>query len=447
MRPRYHKILKNRLPLIALLCLLIIPRIGLAVVGFVHPDAAILPDSEGYLVLAESLETTGRFQASEHIENIRTPIYPVFLAVIRAVFGESIGFAILFQLLISLVTAWLIWRQAGELLGPKAGLAAVWLYTFNPNALFWASTVMSETLFAFWLTLTSYLSVRGLREKSNGLIAVSGLALSLAVLTKPVAIYLIPLWGLSLFVFSWGRTGFHPVFKLVAVFLICALIPVLTWQTRNVVVHGRFFLSGVGSATFSNYIVGYVLVDAMEISREEAVGLIAEAEDPIAYSFDVIRQYPMSALRVTGRGLLRTFLGTEVGLWLPLAFDLPYRESGLLSAVFSGDWAGVTEAMTIRVNAAGDVIGNLLLIWGVGYSILLYGLVGRGLIELRRLKSSTIRFTWFLLAASTAYLLMVPLSNGDARFRLPAEPWLAILGGMAYADDPQKSNSNLPDPS
>ena len=54
---------------------------------------------------------------------------------------------------------------------------------------------------------------------------------------------------------------------------------------------------------------------------------------------------------------------------------------------------------------------------------------------------------WILLAASSAYLLFVPLSIGDARFRLPAEPWLAILGGMVYAKDPERLEQDLIDPS
>jgi hypothetical protein len=37
---------------------------------------------------------------------------------------------------------------------------------------------------------------------------------------------------------------------------------------------------------------------------------------------------------------------------------------------------------------------------------------------------------------SALYLIVMPLTIGDARFRVPVEPFLALLGGMALVKRP-----------
>jgi 4-amino-4-deoxy-L-arabinose transferase-like glycosyltransferase len=316
-------------------------------------------------------------------------------------------------------------------------LAAAWLYALNPNSLFWAGTVMSETLFGFWLALTAYLLMLSQRSRAWWPGAASGLSLGLAVLTRPIGVYLIPLWAIGALAMARGRQGRNGALRRTAVFLLAALLLVFAWQTRNALVHGRFFLANVGSATFTNYIVGYVLEDALDIPREEAVGMLAQAEDRLQYSLDVIRQYPGSFLRVTGRGIFRTLLGTEVGVWLPVLSGLPYSGSGLLSALFAGDWADIVQAVRVRLQAAGDLLGTLLLVWGAIYSTALYLCIVRGWIAVRTRPRPGLGWIVGLLVVSAAYLMLVPLSNGDARFRLPAEPWLAVLGGLAWLGPPR----------
>ncbi len=424
--------LRRYAPAVALALALLIARLVLARAAFAHPQDALLTDSSGYLELAGNLRLMGRFQASPHEEGLRTPVYPLFLAGVQTAFGEEIGFIILSQLGISLGTAWLIWRTGREIGGPRVGMAAVWLYAVNPNSLFWAGTVMSETLFAFWLALSACLSAISLRHRSWIPAGAGGLSLGLAVLTRPIGAYLVPIWVVGVLGAHWRSLGRRSALIRTAAFLLLALTPIVAWQTRNAVVHGRFFLANVGPATFSNYIVGYVLEDALGIPREEAVGLLASADNRLLYSLEVIREYPASFLRVTARGVFRTLLGTEVGVWLPVASGLTYQGSGLLGAVFAGNWSAIVEAVRVRLQAAGDVAGTVLLLWGAIYSLVLYLCIIRGLIAARRLRQPGLGWLMALMIVSAAYLILVPLSNGDARFRMPTEPWLAVLGGLAW---------------
>lgn len=415
-----------------LLIVILISRIGLAWIAFAHPERSITIDSKGYLRLAESIRLKGRFEATEYLETVRTPGYPLFLAVAQTVFGEHVGPIVVLQLIFTIVSAWVIY-SCGRLIGAeKVGMAAAWLYALNPNAIFWSLTLLTETLFAMLVILSIYTLLLAYKNARLYWFVLSGLLLGIATLTRPIGLYLIPLWTLIVLLILRSKNGFIAALKPAAAFLAAALLLVVYWQTRNFVLHGQFLLSTTTEVTISRFIAADTLAEALSIDRDEARLMILEAEDRMAYSFGVIRQYPLSFIRVTIRGIARTMLGTEVGTWMQVLFDQPYQSSGLLTALVRGDIRSALEAMLVRMQSGQNPIEVLLLVWGVLYAVILYLFVALGFVRAFRSKLPEVRWLLIVLVVSAAYLILTPMGNGDARFRVSAAPVLALLGGLTW---------------
>ncbi len=427
---------RRRLLQAALILALVLPRLLLIWNGFAAPQRSLLTDSSGYLELARSLRLEGRFHASEHEESLRTPGYPAFLALVQAIFGERSGFIILVQVLLTLLTAWLLFRAAGALGGEQAGLAAAWLYALSPNALFWAGTVMTETFFAFWLALSMALLIEAVQHGSWGRGACAGLALGLAVLARPIGLYLIPLWAAGALLaarkFPRGGRRWVPA----AALLVAALLPVLAWQTRNLLVHDSFQLTASFRTVFIDYTAASALGDALGLSRDEAAAQLRQSPDAFAAALAAVREYPGSLARVSLQGIARTALGTEAGTWLGILHGGGYASSGLLESLLRGDVGGIVEALRLRLQAGEDRLGTMLLLWGLLYAAAVYLLSLRGLLRVRRLQPGGLRWVYAAVLLSAAYLIVLPLTVGDARFRVPVEPLLACLGGMAWLARP-----------
>jgi len=176
-----------------------------------------------------------------------------------------------------------------------------------------------------------------------------------------------------------------------AAFLAAALLLVVYWQTRNFVLHGQFLLSTTTEVTISRFIATDTLAEALSINRDEARLIILEAEDRMAYSFGVMRQYPLSFMRVTIRGIERAMLGTEVGTWMQVLFDQPYQSSGLLTVLVRGEIRSVLEAMLVRMQSGQNPIEVLLLVWGVLSAVILYVLVTLGTVRAFRSELPEVR--------------------------------------------------------
>lgn len=423
--------LRHRWALLGLIIILI-SRLGMAWLAFAHPDRSITIDSEGYLQLAHSIRRTGRFESTEYLEAGRTPGYPLFLAVVQAFFGEKIGQIVLIQLVFTVLIAWLLYRCGRLLDAERFGLAAAWLYAINPNALFWSLTILTETLFALLVILSFYTSLLAYRRLRLHWIALSGLLLGMATLTRPIGLYLIPIWTLLILLMLRSKKGFIGGMKPAAVFLGAAMLLVVYWQARNLIMHGHFSLSTTTEVTITRFIAADTLAEAQHIDRDQARLMILKAPNPTAYSFQVIRQYPLSFIRVTIRGIARTMLGTEVGTWMRVVFDQPYHSSGILAALVRGDFKSVFEGLSVRMQAEEGPLGLILLVWGVAYALAIYVLVGLGVVRAMRSNRPVIRWVLIFLLVSAAYLIFIPLANGDARFRVPAGPLLAMLGGLAW---------------
>lgn len=160
-------------------------------------------------------------------DGTRTPGYPFFLVVVGA--DERVWLAqMALGVGITLVFFYLGWQMSGT---PWFGGLAAMAHTLNLAQLFFEANLLTETLSTFWLMVTFSGALYWLwrpQRRTWWMAAGIGLTASLAVLTRPVFIFL-PVW-IGLFLLIASESGRRRlIWQLVMAFLIPVVLLVGGW--------------------------------------------------------------------------------------------------------------------------------------------------------------------------------------------------------------------------
>jgi 4-amino-4-deoxy-L-arabinose transferase-like glycosyltransferase len=284
---------------------------------------------------------------------------------------------------------------------------------------------MSETLFTALLLLACLVCVISIRGPQLWLGALTGLLLGLAAFVRPIGLSLIPVWALLVCLALRRTRGWKRSLTMSLAIAAGAALVVLPWSLRNLSVHGTFAFSGVGERTFFNFNVAQVKAEAEGTTRDQAASELGSTGTDLADSLRIISRYPGAFALEQGKGLFRTMLGLEAGSWARL-FGFPEALRGGLGVVSSFLDADPTRALS-RVNnlLADPQTGPVLALasYAEALTLLLYMLTvvfmvrggARGEVGIR------------LLLWTAMVLVVLPGAAGQARFRIPIEPLLAIL--------------------
>lgn len=201
--------------------------------NFVSGRGFVAPDRAAFLFPEFSERTAVR------PDTIRTPVYPVLLALGER-FAPGVPVIVLLQLAIHvLVTIWILlamWRISGTVAAVTSSLYfALW-----PPALEFANELLTETLFLGLVVSAVVVLDRWARHRfaSMTLLASAGLITGTAVLTRPIAVlYFVPV---AIWV-GWRSRRMSAVI----VFTVAAVLLPTLWTARNHHVSGVTTLSSV----------------------------------------------------------------------------------------------------------------------------------------------------------------------------------------------------------
>jgi hypothetical protein len=185
------------------------------------------------------------------VETIRTPGYPLFLALNKLAFGRyALIAATVFQqamvFAMALASAWICIRISGTWIGGFCGLT-LGLFCVSQNAV--AAYMLSDTLFALLLTLAVAALVAWFERPTAVPVIMVGLLLGLATLVRPIAQFAwVPIVVAMVFRGSQGLN----VRRLLGSFA-CALgtfaAVLAPWYARNYCHAGQCFLSKTAGVT------------------------------------------------------------------------------------------------------------------------------------------------------------------------------------------------------
>lgn len=185
----------------------------------------------------------------------RTPLYPFFLAACQFV-SPSLNLVIFLQNILSVVGIYLV-RQIIMKYGylAKYDLLFIVLILFTPSQYIYASMIMSDTLFQFFIILMVWFFIKYMNEKRLLYLLIYSVLLGLSAFTKPVIIYFIFANVIFFIWISFKRASLKP--------LLLSLIPLIllfAYQYRNYRQTGVFEASSLVTTNLVHYNAYYFLI-------------------------------------------------------------------------------------------------------------------------------------------------------------------------------------------
>jgi len=344
----------------------------------------------------------------------RTPVYSFLLLAARLDY-RAVWFI---QNILGVATSLLLYAIAKDRIR-KRGLAFL-VGASNSiflNQLLFEPFLMTETLAAFFLVLSLFLSLRFCRNCEPGrrgshtLLLHLGVILGLAALLRPLFLYLPIVYGAYVWA-ELAETKLRPRQRvsLVARVALPALLLVLGWSAFNYVEAGYFGLTALAGYSLTNHSGAFMELAPDRYATIRDIYLHYRKIQIAALGNNtgtIWKAYP-SILQATGYSYVQLSRQlTRLSLWLFVHHPLLYtRHVGLSVRRF---WTPVFYPPTLRANAA-SVKGALTMIWSVQAPFLIF-----------------MYFAFFLATLHSLYSLLI--QRQVCLFRFLCLPIALTLGG------------------
>jgi 4-amino-4-deoxy-L-arabinose transferase-like glycosyltransferase len=213
------------------------------------------PDTGTYHNIAINLLERGAFSLDGIMPTGRfAPVYPAFLAASYKLFGTVFLPVRMIQVIIDSFTCVLIYHIALMLFRRgRVGVISGLIASFHPSLIGSTTFVLTETLYAFLLTVSVLLLVKAAKSAKIRAYCLAGAALGIATLCRPTSM-LFPLFLLAGAVFPLrSRIRIAGVVALA----LTLLVVIMPWTVRNFIVFEEFIpvaIGGGGNLWIGSYI-------------------------------------------------------------------------------------------------------------------------------------------------------------------------------------------------
>ena len=426
-------------------------------------------DPGTYLEPGRNLILHGCFAVDGVPDLLRTPGYPLFLAITSLAGFPAAAVANVILSVFSVILVWKLGRATFSY--PRIALGAAWIFAFEPMSVVYSVCLTSETLFLALFLLSIERLTMFLHGRNLPVLAAAGLWLAAATYVRPVTYYLPVTLAFGLFLVLIRVPGLR--WKAPAVLLISVMPWLAAWQIRNWLETGY---SGFSSVTEVNlYFLNAAEVTARvehrsfsEVSRSLGYfGGVNYGEQAYLYqpylalhpeqtgwsqgrrllyirseAFHVIRaHYGVYLLQCVVMPLFKTIVNPGAGNFNHLLYpEDPGPNVGLVNEnpvrlairlIKEYPWAA-TQRLVFEFVLCG-----------------LYLLAARGIIlvvrGVYRDRIHNLCF-WLLLGTSLYFLAVTGVGGGpgaDARYRLPIMPAVCIFAAAGFRRTIRQSHSTV----
>jgi 4-amino-4-deoxy-L-arabinose transferase-like glycosyltransferase len=171
----------------------------------------------------------------------RPPAYPWFLAAIGTLSGRGLEHVILVQNVLGIATAALAFGLGLMTFGRVAALIGGLAAAISGELLLWEHYIMTESLFAFLVTLATFLFVLGVRNRRPAAFIGCGLTIGVATLTRSHGQVMLLV---GLIVLALHYPSLRRIWRPSALLTSAMLIVIVPWMIRNHLTHGTFTVAG-----------------------------------------------------------------------------------------------------------------------------------------------------------------------------------------------------------
>ncbi len=408
-----------------------------------HPERLIHRDSASYIQPAVNLLAGHGFsQASKAPfapDAQRTPVYPLFIALLYCLFGEQNLAIAAVQALLGAMTAGLTYLLARHLVGERGAFIGGLCLALSLGPIVYTAYILTEILSTLLLVSMTLALVLYLQKARLAWLVGCGLLAGLAILCRPITLGYPLLCALLLGLAHRGE--WRRVLVAALALLGTAGLTIAPWVVRNVRVVGLPTVSTIND-------VNLFLYDAVALKADlEGVAQESMRTELMQRAQDILAQQGQGQ-DVVARDRLYRKWGREIILahpWRYLYIHVKSDVNGLFPNVTEFlELAGVTRGAkgTLSVlnqyglwAAVRHYFGPqswllCILLPFIALLALVYGGVLAGAVALVR------RRAWIALAVLSTpvmYFLLIPGPAAHPRFRVPVEPYICSLAGVGLA--------------
>lgn len=390
-------------------------------------------DADIYLRTATEIVDNKRFHEEDSLTVgafRRAPGYPIFLAIVFSIFGKSILALFVVQAFLYAISIILLWRISGFFLQqywrviPSLLLACSWFVALH------VTTIIPE-LYSLFLLLVLILTIleAQIYQKYQFLL-IGGFSVSLFLLTKPMALYIVPI-----LVFLMALTLKGGTLKNISLFLLIPLVFVGAWTIRS------YKLFDTWQIQSGSYVVGWKSLEATKpwdrIFASFLGGLFGDvvaerylpgyADNPEPYENVNIIFDQMIFLANEGKSEkeIEKILYTEAYNRIrahPLQFSVA-GITGLLRQNTPMNFQGqaITHAFALKKTTPWhmSLIIFIRAVWYIFLAVVVYGLI----LKVYEWKTSGFVITWILLYN----FFYAFFTHNEARYLIPIWPFYLLF--------------------
>lgn len=364
--------------------------VRLLLIALLDPSSPV-GDMGQYIRLA-----SGAIQEGTPESTFRAPAYPLLLAIAFIPGGDPILAGCILNVFLSAIAVILVAIAGGRLLSPGWGLAAACLLAIEPAFSLYSTMVLTEVASVMFVAsaIAGMACLAGWRAG-----AVAGLCIGLGALTRDSIALFIPFAALV----AWRSLGARSA----VVLCVTALLTIVPWTARNLIVTGRPILISTGAGY--NLLVGNnPYADGSQRAGKRIFHVddppVPEDLDPVErhirgmnYAVGWVAHHPVAFAVKGARGAIRMF-----GL-----------DRQFLYALREGYYATSSPPRPLVLLIAAAVAGA----WVLLLPVALVGVAASKKGLLRQVGIAALAWT----------LLVGALAFGEWRFRAPMLPVFVLL--------------------
>lgn len=223
----------------AVFCIQLLLQVGLMLFMLISKGVLIAGDTPTYVEPAISFLTTGRMIDEGSPMLIRTPGYPLLLALLYKFFGVDNSAVVIVQVAMSIGISVMIFSTVFALTSSHAlACSAVCFYILDWDIYWYAITILSDVPFAFFMVLALLFLSRYIMKRKISNLFFCYASLLFAGTIRGLLYYYLIILAIVLILFSLCK---RVKWKISLMYLVMFVIVVGGWIGRNQAVFGEAF--------------------------------------------------------------------------------------------------------------------------------------------------------------------------------------------------------------
>lgn len=406
-------------------------------------------DAHSYINLAQSIAAGQGFARDGVPSAVRTPVYPLFLAIFYFLRLPMPWIILLAQNIVASIAAVFLFRIGRMIFSQRVGIMAGVIYAIEPYMLMTANLATTETLFNAIIIASIYSFVHWWQCRASRNVVYTALFFGLATLTRPVALYGPAVFLSLMAVVAVCEKRYRRTIMQIALFLIVFVMSLSPWLIRQYTHYHRWKITNIDAVMFYGRIAPIVVSyeqgisynDAIQLLNKQLHGAVAEnkGEDANVYNnffyYDfmmrttktLVARHPGIVARYYALSLIPALTGTGYEYMLEDVFGLHRANTrpNFTGLLFHGNISRYWQAI-IQL----DVFQSTLLLgagtWALCYLLIFFTLCRK--VVWRR------HWLPLLLCLTFAgYFIFFTLGPAvHARYRMPSFPFWFLLISFSF---------------